>query len=78
MTELDHILVEKQPAGKLEEGAGSGVEELRISDLLDFDQLKSLLANCCDSVRIALAIIDFKGINQPLIIRLPIELLLQG
>jgi hypothetical protein len=31
MTELDHSLVENQPAGKSEEGAGSGVEELRIS-----------------------------------------------
>jgi len=61
MTELDHSLVEKQPAGKSKEGAGSGVEELRISDLLDLDQLQSLRANFCDSVGIASAIIDLKG-----------------
>ena len=53
MTELDHSLVEKQPAGSPEEGAGSGVEELLISDLLDLDQLKSLLADFCDLVGIA-------------------------
>jgi len=38
MTELDHFLVEKQPAGKSQEGSGSGVEELQISELLDLDQ----------------------------------------
>ena len=45
MTELDHSWVGIPPAGKSEEGAGSGVEELHISDLLDLDQFQSLLAN---------------------------------
>jgi hypothetical protein len=61
MSELDHALVQKQPLGKSDENAGSGVEELRISDLLDLDQLQSLLANFCDAVGIASAIIDLKG-----------------
>jgi hypothetical protein len=61
MTELDHSLMKEQPSEKSEEGAGSGVEELRISDLLDLDQLQSLLANLCDAVGIASAIIDLKG-----------------
>jgi hypothetical protein len=61
MTELDHSLVERQPAGKLAEGAGAGVEELRLSDLLDLDQLQSLLENFCDSVGIASAILDLNG-----------------
>lgn len=61
MTELDHSLVEKQPARKSDGGAGSGPEELSISDLLNLDQLQSLLANFCDAVGIASAIIDLKG-----------------
>ena len=61
MTELDHAWVGIPPAGKSEEGDGSGVEELHISDLLDLDQLQSLLANFCDAVGIASAIIDLKG-----------------
>jgi hypothetical protein len=55
MAELGHFGVGKPLAGKSEEGAGSGVEELRISNLLDLDQLKSLLGNFCDSVGIASA-----------------------
>jgi two-component system, sensor histidine kinase and response regulator len=61
MTELDHSLAEKQPVGKSQEGSGSGVEELQISELLDLDQLQSLLENFCDSVGIASAIIDLQG-----------------
>jgi PAS domain S-box-containing protein len=61
MIEPDHSLVEKQPAGKSEKGAGPGPEELRISDLLDLDQLQSLLSNFCEAVGIASAIIDLKG-----------------
>jgi PAS domain S-box-containing protein len=42
-------------------GARSESEELRISELLELDQLQSLLAKFCDSVGIASAIIDLKG-----------------
>jgi PAS domain S-box-containing protein len=61
MTEPDHALAAKPPAGRTEEGVGPEVEELQISELLDFDQLQSLLANFCDAVGIASAIIDLQG-----------------
>jgi two-component system, sensor histidine kinase and response regulator len=61
MTEPDHALAAKAPAGRTEEGVGPEVEELQISELLDFDQLQSLLANFCDAVGIASAIIDLQG-----------------
>lgn len=61
MTELDQSFAAKQPAGKPEEGDKRGVEELQISDLLDLDQVQSLLANFCEAVGIAASIIDLQG-----------------
>ena len=53
MSDQDHSLLAKQPAGQSEEGTGTGVEELKIAELLDLDQLQSLLANFCEAVGIA-------------------------
>jgi two-component system sensor histidine kinase/response regulator len=39
----------------------SGPQELQISDLLDLDQLQTLLSNFCNAVGIASAIIDLQG-----------------
>ena len=61
MSDQDQSLLAKQPAGQSKEGTGTGVEELKIAELLDLDQLQSLLANFCEAVGIASAIIDLNG-----------------
>jgi len=61
MSEPDHSLMAKQLAGQSEESTGPGVKDLKISELLDLDHLQSLLANFCEAVGIASAIIDLEG-----------------
>lgn len=73
LTETNHSLEKKRLANTPGEslakasskrGATIHPKELQIADLVNLDQLQSLLKNFCDTVGLASAIIDRKG-NVP-------------
>lgn len=50
-----------QTSGQTRQWVGTGQKELQVSDILDIDDLQTLLSNFCDSVGVASAISDLKG-----------------
>jgi PAS domain S-box-containing protein len=55
---LDNLVLSMTDQG---EEVRSGPKELQVSDLLDIDDLQTLLTNFCDAVGVASAISDLKG-----------------
>ncbi|MDD3472724.1 MAG: PocR ligand-binding domain-containing protein, partial [Syntrophaceae bacterium] len=51
----------RQPCGQSRRWMGAEQKELHVSDILDIDDLQTLLSNFCDSVGVASAISDLNG-----------------